>query len=179
MVRAIKSALFLGLAIVGCVSMAQPSYAQAQGDAQLRTALPGVASSAEITPEKVRKTRWLAYRLAKYRFLEKVVEADPRIVAAICAHPGPAKILAKHLHLDRIAEQDHYLCRRLCRWKGATDKLVRNPHFQEVVELDPAGMYFAMNRNPVYARVLARQNMFWDLTNSDRNMVAEMRKHMK
>lgn len=179
MARAIKNALFVGLAVIGCFALSQPVHAQAQGDAQLRTALPGVATTGEITPERVRKTRWLAYRLAKYRYFDKIAEADPRIVAAVCAHPGPAKVLAQHNHLDRVAEADHYLCRRLCRWKKSTDKLVRNPHFQEVIEFDPAGMYFAMNRNPVYARVIARQPMFWDLANSDRNMLSEMRKHMK
>ncbi len=176
MVRANKSPLIFGLAIVSCLIFA--GVANAQGEPSLKPALPGVASS-EITPEKVRKTQWLAYRLAKYRYFDKVAEADPRIVAAVCAHPGAAKVLAQHRHLDKVAEADHYLCRRLCRWKGSTDKLVRNPYFDKVVEFDPAGMYFAMNRNPVYGRVMARQQMFWDLTDQDRGMLAEMRKHMK
>lgn len=175
MVRAKLGALMFGLAIVAGLTFADT--AQAQVEPALKPALPGVA--AEISPEKVRKTQWLAYRLAKYAYFEKVAEADPRIVAAVCAHPGPAKILAKHRHLDKIAEADHYLCRRLCRWKGSTDKLVRNPFFDRVVALDPAGMYFAMNRNPVYSRVMARQQTFWDLTDNDRGMLGEMRKHMK
>lgn len=176
MVRARKCPLILGLAIAACLAVA--GAAQAQVEPSLKPALPGTAS-AEITPEKVRKTKWLAYRLAKYAWFDRVAEADPRIVAAVCAHPGPAKILAKHRHLDRIAEADHYLCRRLCRWNNATDKLVRNPYFDKVVALDPAGMYFAMNRHPVYARVMARQTMFWDLTDQERGMLGEMRKHMK
>ena len=181
MVRANKNLLIFALAISSCFTFA--CAAKAEDTPKLKDALPSVTSDrkipTDITPEKVRKTKWLAYRLAKYEWFEKLAEADPRIVAAVCAHPGPAKILAKHRHLDKIAEADHYLCRRLCRWKGSTDKLVRSPYFDKVVELDPAGMSFAMNRNPVYARVMARQTMIWDVADNDRDMLAEMQKHMK
>ena len=130
MVRANKNLLIFALAISSCFTFA--CAAKAEDTPKLKDALPSVTSDrkipTDITPEKVRKTKWLAYRLAKYEWFEKLAEADPRIVAAVCAHPGPAKILAKHRHLDKIAEADHYLCRRLCRWKGSTDKLVRSPY---------------------------------------------------
>lgn len=148
-------------------------------DPDLHEPISAGVSTASITPEAVRKDRWIAYRLAKDPWLDKIAAADPRIVAAICAHSGPAKILAKHRHLDKIAESDHYLCRRLTQWEGATQKLCRSPYFDKVIALDPQGMYFALNRKPEYARVLARQTMFNELANSDRYMPQKFQMHMK
>lgn len=130
-------------------------------------------------PAKIKHDRWIAYRLAKYNWLDKVAEADPRIIEAITSHPGPAKVLAKHRHLDKIAATDHYLCRRLTRWKGATQELVRNPYFDVVAAYDPAGIYYAMNRSPITARRIARLDMFNQLPNYDRDFTREMSLHIK
>ncbi len=151
----------------------------AEGEPALRTAIPGAASTEVATPERIKRDYFLAYRMARNPYIDKVIEADPRIVAAICTHPGPAKQLAKHRHLDKIAESDHYLCRRLCQWEGATQKLIRNPMADKVIALDPQGFAFAMNRKPEYARLIARHPMFNNLADISRDMPHEMAKHIR
>ncbi len=178
MALANKKILLAGLASFMALGFAQVSNA-ADGEPALRTAIPGAASTSSISPERIRKDYFLAYRMAKYDWLDKVVEADPRIVAAICSHPGPAKRLAKHKHLDKIAESDHYLCRRLTQWEGATQKLLRNPYADKVIELDPQGMAFAMNRKPEYARLIARHPMFDGIADVSRDFPREMSKHIR
>lgn len=174
MVRA-KTLLAVALSLMTTAGAA----GAADGEAQLRSPLPAGMNPAVITPERVRRDQWIARRLAKYAWFDKVAEADPRLVAAVCAHPGPARQLAMHRHLDKIAEADKYTCRRLTQWEGATQKLIRHPYFEQVVARDPEGMYFALDRKPEYARVMARQQTFWNLTNLDRNMGREYQKHMK
>lgn len=180
MALACKKILLAGLTSMMTLGFAQATLAdQTSEQPSLRTALPGSASTAAITPERIKKDYWIAFRLAKAPWLDKVVEADPRIVAAICQHNGAARQLAMHRHLDKIAESDHYLCRRLCQWEGATQKLLRNPYADKVIALDPQGMAFAMNRKPEYARLIARHPQFCQLADDDRNFPREMQKHIR
>ena len=181
MALAIKKVLLAGLTSTLVLGMAQISGAESPATEQpaLRTAIPGAASTTTITPERIKKDYWLAFCLAKYLWLDKVAEADPRIVAAICQHADTAKLLAKHKHLDKIAEADHYLCRRLTQWEGATQQLLRSPYADKVIALDPQGMVFALNRKPEYARVMVRHPMLENLTSMDRDYTREMQKHMR
>lgn len=175
------------LVLAGVASMMVLGFNQssrAADEPALRNSLPASSTSASgslmaPTPERIKRDWWLAYRLAKMPWLDKVVEADPRIVAAICSHPGPAKELAQHKHLDKIAESDHYTCRRLTQWNGATEKLVRSKWADKVIALDPQGMVFALNRNPKYARLLARNPNFSNLTDLDRDWTRDMAKRIK
>jgi hypothetical protein len=123
------------------------------------TPLNPVAERA-IKKAKVRRDLLTAYRLAKDPWLDKMVMADPSLVEKICAFPGPARLVAKHRRIAQIAEADHYLCRRLTQWRGATLALTKNPNADKVIYYDPEGIYRAINRNPRYARFLARLNMF-------------------
>lgn len=136
-------------------------------------------SKYQYSSAKIKRDRWIAYRLAKYNWLDKVAEADPSIIEAIASHRGPAKVLAEHRHLDRIAAADHYLCRRLTRWNGATDALIKNPHFDVVAGYDPAGIYYAMNRRPLIARRIAKVDTFNLLPDQDRGFNREMSLHIK
>ncbi len=128
--------------------------------------------------EKVRKSSRLAYQLAHCEWLDKIAEADPSIVAAICAHPGPARILAEHRHIAQIADADHYLCRRLFRWRRASDALVRSPWANHVIELDPAGFIMAMDRDPTYARIIAGHRQFNELIEADPELGKQIALHM-
>ena len=173
-----KKILLAGLATLMTLGFAQVSNAADEQPA-LRGPMPGAATTAAITPERIKKDYWIAYRMAKYEWLDKVVEADPRIVAAICTHAFPAAVLAKHRHLDKIAEADHYTCRRLTQWENATQKLIRNPNADKVIALDPQGMAFAMNRKPEYARLIARHPAFNNLADISRDFPREMTKHIR
>ncbi|MBX9572866.1 MAG: hypothetical protein K2X77_28470 [Candidatus Obscuribacterales bacterium] len=175
-----KTLVLAGVASMLVLGFNQSSRA-ADNEPALRNTLPASSSAslAAPSPERIKRDWWLAYRMAKAPWLDKVVEADPRIVAAICSHPGPAKQLAQHQHLDKIAEADHYTCRRLTQWNGATEKLVRSKWADKVIALDPQGMVFALNRNPKYARLLARSPMFSNLTDIDRDWGRDMAKRIK
>lgn len=181
MAFAYKKILLAGLASLTALSFAQVSQAQqiAAEEPALRTPLPGSATTAAISPERVKRDYWIAFRLAKNPWLDKIVEADPRLVAAICQHSYPARELAMHHHLDKIAEADHYLCRRLCQWEGATQKLLRNPYADKVIALDPQGMAFAMNRKLEYARLLAKHPTMNLLADYNRDFPREMQKHIR
>jgi hypothetical protein len=181
MALASKKVLLAGLTATLALGLAQVSNAQGTAPEQpaLRTAIPGAASTQAITPERIKKDYWLAFRLVKYPWLDKVVEADPRIVAAICQHADTAKLLAKHRHLDKIAESDHFLCRRLTQWEGATQQLLRSPYADKVIALDPQGMVFALNRKPEYARIMIRHPMFDNLVDLDRDFPREIQKHIR
>lgn len=163
------------------LALMQTSWAQDAASPQLHEPIKteDKNETAAVKSEHIRLDSWIAYRLAKNPWLDKIAEADPRIVEAITEHSGPAKVLAQHRHLDKIAEADHYLCRRLTRWEGATQKLCRNPYVDRVVALDPEGIYFAINRKPEYARVLVRQNIFNNLAINEPDVVRNMQKHMK
>ena len=176
------------LVLAGVASMLVLGFNNPTGAADepaLRNSLPPSASSSSSaslmapSPDRIKRDWWLAYRLAKAPWLDKAVEADPRLVAAICSHAGPAKQLAQHVHLDKIAESDPYTCRRLTQWNGATEKLIRSKWADKVIALDPQGMVFAMNRNPKYARLIVRNPSFSNLTDIDRNWGRDMAKRIK
>jgi hypothetical protein len=131
------------------------------------------------SPEVVLKDQSIAYRLAKANWLPIAAHANPRLIAAICAHPGPAKVLAKHRHLDRIADADHYLCRRLTRWPDSTQKLIRNKYCDKVIALDPEGIYVAMERNPQVACLLARHPNFNQMMYYNSDLGNQIARHMK
>ena len=131
------------------------------------------------SPEKIRRDRWIAYRLANYRWLDRAAAYNPRIIAAITAHSGPARILAEHPHLAAIADADHYVCRRLCRWKGATQKLIRNKSALHVISLDPEGIYEAIRTKPQVARLLARDPRFADMIANNPDLGRVITDHMR
>ncbi len=179
MAFAYKKFLLAGLATLAASGTLQVCQAAEGEQPSLRTAIPANASTQAVTPDRIKKDYWIAYRMAKYEWLDVVAAADPRIIAAICTHPFPAAVLAKHKRLDKIAEADHYLCRRLTQWENATQKLIRNPMADKVIALDPQGMVFAMNRKPEYARLIARHPMFDNLAALDRDFPREMAKHIR
>ena len=180
MAFAYKKILLAGLASFTALSFAQVSQAQQIAEEPaLRSTLPGTATTSAITPERVKRDYWIAFRLAKNPWFDKIAEADPRIVAAVCQHNGAARRLAMHHHLDKIAEADHYLCRRLCQWEGATQKLIRNPYADKVIALDPQGMAFALNRKPEYARLLAKHPTMNLLADYNRDFPREMQRHIR
>lgn len=86
----------------------------------------GADKKPDKLPERIRKDSSLAWRMAKAEWLDKACAKNPKIVAAICSHPGPAKVLAQHRRLDKIADADPYTCCRLAQWRGASEKLVRS-----------------------------------------------------
>lgn len=110
--------------------------------------------------EKIRRDKWIAWRMAKDPWIDRACLADPGLPEAICAHPGPAALLAKHPHIDSIAQADPYLCRRLTQWKKATLNLVKNPNCGPVITRDPDGIYRAVTKNPKIARLLSKHPMF-------------------
>ena len=114
----------------------------------------------KATARRIKTDIFIAYKMAKDPWIDKMALADPSIVEAICGHPGPARVLAKHRRIAEVAEADHYLCRRLTRWNGATYALIRNRRADKVIQLDPEGIYRAINRDPKVARLLAKHMMF-------------------
>ncbi len=130
------------------------------------------------TAHKVRRDMWIAYRMAKDPWIDKACAADPTLVAAICAHSGPARLLAKHRHIAAIAEADPYFCRRLTRWKGATWALIKNKYAEKVISRDPQGIYWAIDRNPKVARVLAKHQMFDQMVVENPDLGKFISRHM-
>jgi hypothetical protein len=128
---------------------------------------------------RIRKSHWLAYQLASYEWLDKVAEADPSILAAICSHPGPARVLAGNRHLNKLAAADHLLCRRICRWRRAADVLVRAPYADVVIGLDPEGFVMAMDRDPAYAKVISSHRMFYDMIDKDPDLGRQIAEHIR
>ena len=130
------------------------------------------------TAHKVKADMWIAYRMARDPWIDKACAADPRLVAAICAHPGPAKLLAKHHHVAAISEADPFFCRRLTRWKGATWALIKNRFAEKVITRDPQGIYWAIDRNPKVARVLAKNLMFNQMVVENPDLGKFVSRHM-
>lgn len=110
--------------------------------------------------EKIRRDKWIAWRMAKDPWIDRACLADPGLPEAICAHPGPAALLAKHPHIEAISEADPYLCRRLTQWKKATMNLVKNPRAISVITRDPEGIYRAVQKNPKIGRILSKNTLF-------------------
>lgn len=113
-----------------------------------------------VSSSIIRKDRATAEKVARYVWLDKMAQADPEIVASICAFPSAAKILARHRHLDKIALADHYTCRRLTQYRGVAKVLVANPRALRVVSLDPEGLYYAIKRDRSIAKRLTRNQYF-------------------
>ena len=101
-----------------------------------------------------------AVKMARMRWLDKMVTADPGLVAAICSHAASARVLAAHPHLDKIAEADHYTCRRITKWGSAAVVLTKNPQALRVVTLDPEGIYRAIKHDRTIARRLTKNANF-------------------
>jgi hypothetical protein len=172
------AAVLMALSFQGVtIDSACAQDASSSSVAPIRQTLPPHVLNAR--PEKIRKNYWLAYQLAAYEWLDKVAEADPSIIAAICSRPGPSQVLAKHPHLDKIAQADHYLCRRLCRWRRAANNLVRNYHADQVIALDPQGFIMAMDRDPVYARIIAGHRQFNELIYNDPELGKQIALHIR
>jgi hypothetical protein len=131
---------------------------------------PPTLKPAAPAPESIKVVRyqrehvrsdWLtARRLAQYHWLDKAVEADPGLVEAICSHYTAALVLARHPRLGEIAQYDHYTCRRLTKWKTVARELAKNGECQKVVALDPEGIYRAIKRDRLLAKLLSTNPMF-------------------
>lgn len=155
----------------------QPSPAL-QSPVLHKTIQKQIPTQSKVSTSRIRKDKWIAYRMARDPWIGKAAAASPEIVAAICAHPGPARMLAKHRRVYEIAEADHYLCRRLTRWKGATWALIHNKYADRVIALDPEGIYRAIKRNPKVARVLARHQMFEQMVVENPDLGKFISQHM-
>jgi hypothetical protein len=178
---AVALALCLGGLAVPCLAQQEP----AATDAPLRGMVRGESSPVQAAPatqhaqvRKYKKDMWIAYRMAKDPWIDRACLAEPSLVAAICAHPGPARLLAKHRHIGEIAEADHYLCRRLTRWRGATKALVRNKFADKVIARDPEGIYRAIDRDPLIARMLTRHLMFNQMVVENPDLGKVIARHM-
>jgi hypothetical protein len=127
----------------------------------------------------VRTSRTAAVQLARDVWFDKIAAANPSIVATVCNDPKAATVLAAHPHLGKVADADHLLCRRLTRWHTATEVLLRNPQLDRVVELDPQGMYWAMDRRPAYARVLSGHVLFYKMVSDNPELGSVVASHMR
>lgn len=143
------------------------------------TAVAATTAGTGDLPEKIRKSWRVAYMMARYEWLDQVAAANPRVLEAICSRPGPAKRLAKHKHLDKLADADHYLCRRITRWKSATNQLVLNPKADHVITLDPQGIYYAIDRDPHIATMLARHRSFDNMAVQNPDLVRQIDQHVR
>ncbi len=119
--------------------------------------------TAHKTHNKLRKDQFIAWKMARDPYFYETAQADPTMVAAVCAHRNTATWLAKNRHLDRVADADPLLCRRLTKWHSSAVALVRNPNCRHVIALDPEGLYTVVNRYPNIARILASNQMFNEL----------------
>lgn len=130
-------------------------------------------------PDRVLRSSKIASQLARSEWLDKVAEANPAILAAICQHEKSTRILARHRHIAQLAEADHYLCRRITRFKRAADQLVENPHVDRVIQLDPEGIYYAIARDPKLAKVLSSHRMFDQMIDSNPDLGRVIAEHMR
>jgi hypothetical protein len=123
--------------------------------------------SIELTAHKVhnklRKDQFIAWKMARDPYFYETAQADPSMVAVVCAHRNTATWLAKNRHLDRVADADPLLCRRLTKWHSSAVALVQNPWCRHVIALDPEGLYTVVNRYPGIAGILASNQMFNEL----------------
>lgn len=122
---------------------------------ELRPALNNTART-----KAIRSDTATAVKMARMRWLDKMVTADPGLVAAICSHAASARVLAAHPHLDKIAEADHYTCRRITKWGSAAAVLTKNPQALRVVTLDPEGIYRAIKHDRSIAKRLTKNPNF-------------------
>src|SRR6185437_10697197 len=82
-------------------------------------ATAGLPPQSVPAPQVVLKSRTAAMELAHNIWFDKMAEANPGLVAAVCANQKAADIIAGHPHLDKIADADHFLCRRLTKYHTA------------------------------------------------------------
>jgi hypothetical protein len=122
---------------------------------ELRPALNNTART-----KAIRSDTATAVKIARMRWVDKMVAADPGLVAAICSHASSARVLAAHPHLDKIAEADHYTCRRITKWGSAAAILAKNPQALRVVTLDPEGIYRAIKHDRSIAKRLTKNPNF-------------------
>ncbi|CAN5340811.1 hypothetical protein BH11CYA1_BH11CYA1_26770 [soil metagenome] len=113
-----------------------------------------------VSAKSIRSDTATAVKMARMRWLDKMVTADPGLVAAICSHAASARVLAAHPHLDKIAEADHYTCRRITKWGSAAIVLTKNPQALRVVTLDPEGIYRAIKHDRSIAKRLTKNANF-------------------
>ena len=113
-----------------------------------------------VSAKTIRSDVSTAKKMAKYAWLDKMVMADPTLVAAICSHAASARLLAAHHHIDKIAEADHYTCRRITKWGSAARILAKNPKALNVVTLDPDGLYRAIKHDRSIAKKLTKNPYF-------------------
>lgn len=134
--------------------------AKAAEQKEIDSAVQSILKDSGPDTLRLRYDQKAAKRLAKYHWLDKVADANPRVIEAITDHKSAAKILAKHPRLSEIADADHYVCRRITKWKPAARELARNGEVKEVAMLDPEGIYSAIQRDRKIIRILSRNPMF-------------------
>jgi len=149
--------ILMQLAAMSLCSHAALASDAAQGPV-LRPEMP--SEQGTVSARIVRRDAATARRVAAYTWLDKMVAADPELVASICSFSSAAKILARHKHIDRIAEMDHYTCRRITQYRGAAIELVKNPHAVRVVTLDPEGLYVAIRKDRAIVKKLTKNPNF-------------------
>lgn len=175
--------LLLGLAgTVVPPAMAQDATTGSASDGGLRPATITAATpsvSDDKLVERVRRSKRIATRMARYEWLDKAAQANPNLLPAICMHSGAARILAQHKHIAALAEIDPYLCRRITRFRRATDKLIQNPHVDAVIQRDPEGIYYAIARDPSVGRVLSGHTMFDEMVIENPDLARVIVQHMK
>ncbi len=161
--RKILSAI-LAYALSVASLMASPAFAQTTSITTSSTAGP----TPELRPalnntartKAIRSDTATAVKIARMRWVDKMITADPGLVAAICSHAASARVLAAHPHLDKIAEADHYTCRRITKWGSAAAILAKNPQALRVVTLDPEGIYRAIKHDRSIAKRLTKNPNF-------------------
>jgi hypothetical protein len=178
--RYMKAVITSLVVALGVVAIATPAMAQDSGSALRPAADTGTPAAAPptVTVQRIRKSRRMAYQMAKYEWLDKVAAANPQVLEAICERPGAARLLAQHRHIAAMADADHYLCRRITRWKYATNQLIHNPQAAHVINLDPEGIYYAIDRDPHVATVLASHVRFDEMMEFNPDLARVMDQHM-
>jgi hypothetical protein len=183
--RYMKAVITSLVVALGMVAVAIPSFAQeatitdtGSGLRPAANAGTTAAAPATVTVQRIKKSRRVAYMMAKYEWLDKVAAANPQVLEAICERPGAARLLAQHRRIAQMADTDHYLCRRITRWKGATNELIHNREAAHVINLDPEGIYYAIDRDPHVATVLASHVRFDEMMEFNPDLGRVMDVHM-
>jgi hypothetical protein len=154
-----KLPVFLALTLSVLVTNTSfAAFAQTTAPSASLDLRPPLKSAASV--KAIRTDTATAVKMARMRWLDKMVSADPGLVAAICSHASSARVLAAHPHLDKIAEADHYTCRRITKWGSAAVVLTKNPQALRVVTLDPEGIYRAIKHDRTIARRLTKNANF-------------------
>ncbi len=145
---------------------------------EIDAAVKSIILDGDAEIRRLRKDRKAAKRLAKYHWLDKAAEANPRIIEAITMHRSAAKILANHPRLAQVAEADHYVCRRITKWKDAARVLAKNGEVKEVAALDPEGLYVAIKRDKKIIRILSRNPIFDQMIVENPDLARVISKYM-